>query len=56
MNPDHARLTAARTLLTQLGVTLDDLATHPESAPACPTVDEYVPLVIAAAGAGARRT
>ncbi|QYN33534.1 site-specific integrase [Pseudonocardia sp. DSM 110487] len=54
------RIAAARLLLDQLGVTLDDL-NHPDSVTSAqmssvPTLAEYLPHVIAAAGPGANRT
>ncbi|PWU55518.1 integrase [Micromonospora globispora] len=51
---DPAHVAAARQLLAHLGVTLADLQSH--SGPSLPTLAEYLPQVIAAAGPGARRT
>jgi hypothetical protein len=60
MRPDPGRIAAARLLLDQLGVTLDDLncpgTTPNDQAPSMPTLAEYLPRVIAAAGPGANRT
>ena len=49
------RLSAARQALAELGVTVADLhdADHVERTP---TLGEYLPMVIAASGAGANRT
>jgi len=55
MVADPARVAAARRLLARLGVTLADLQDNPD-APQVPTVAEYLPQVLAAAGPGARRT
>ena len=54
MPADPARVAAARQLLAHLGVTLADLQSH--SGPSLPTLAEYLPHVVAAAGPGARRT
>jgi integrase len=54
MSADPARVAAAWQLLTHLGVTLADLQGEP--GPGLPTLAEYLPQVIAAAGPGARRT
>jgi hypothetical protein len=51
---DPARVAAARQLLAHLGVTLADLQAEPR--PSLPTLAEYLPRVVAAAGPGARRT
>lgn len=73
MSADPARIAAARLLLDELGVTIDDLqhredgprpatsnlAVTPTSTPhrtSAPTLAEYLPRVIAAAGSGANRT
>lgn len=56
MTADPARLTVARDILTQLGVTVDDLRDDPADRPSVPTLSEYLPAVIAAAGPGANRT
>jgi integrase len=50
------RLTAARHALAELGVTLADLQDTKFQAKNMPTVDEYLPTVIASAGPGAKRT
>jgi hypothetical protein len=54
------RVATARLLLDQLGVTLDDLnrsnTTPTDQASSVPTLAEYLPHVIAAAGPGANRT
>ncbi|WP_342781612.1 hypothetical protein [Amycolatopsis rhizosphaerae] len=56
MTPDPARIETARQLLTQLGVTLADLQ-EPDTTPTgIPTLADYLPQVIAAAGPGANRT
>lgn len=54
MPVDPARVAAARQLLAHLGVTPADLQSH--SGPSLPTLAEYLPHVVAAAGPGARRT
>ncbi|GIH16051.1 tyrosine-type recombinase/integrase [Rugosimonospora africana] len=54
MSADPARVATARQLLAHLGVTLADLQAEPGLR--LPTLAEYLPQVIAAAGAGARRT
>lgn len=54
MPADPARVATARQLLNHLGVTLADLQADP--IPALPTIAEYLPHVVAAAGSGARRT
>jgi hypothetical protein len=55
MTTDLDRLTAARQALADLGVTLADLrADDPRDR--VPTLAEYLPSVIAAAGPGANRT
>jgi integrase len=54
MPADPARVATARQLLAHLGVTLADLQAEP--GPRLPTLAEYLPRVIAAAGSGARRT
>ncbi|WP_037069292.1 tyrosine-type recombinase/integrase [Pseudonocardia acaciae] len=60
MSADPGRIAAAHLLLDQLGVTLDDL-NRPGTTPQDqtwngPTLAEYLPRVIAAAGPGANRT
>jgi hypothetical protein len=50
---DNNTVTAARLLLDQLGLTPDDLHWTPVEAP---TFAEYLPVVRAAAGSGAKRT
>jgi integrase len=50
---DPATVRAARLLLHQLGVTVDDLMWTPVGVP---TIAEYLPTVVAAAGLGARTT
>ncbi|GIH20569.1 hypothetical protein [Rugosimonospora africana] len=54
MSADPARVAAARQLLSHLGVTLAGLQAEP--GPRLPTLTEYLPRVVAAAGSGARRT
>jgi integrase len=54
MPADPDRLAQARAVLSQLGVTLADL--QRDGRPPVPTFAAYLPQVIAAAGAGARRT
>ncbi|WP_232533721.1 site-specific integrase [Plantactinospora sp. KBS50] len=54
MSADPARVAAARQMLAHLGVTLADLQAEP--GPGLPTLAEYLPQVIAAAGPGAHRT
>ncbi len=56
MTADPARLAVARDLLTQLGVTVDDLRDDHADQPSVPTLGAYLPTVIAAAGPGANRT
>ncbi|MGI9062696.1 MAG: tyrosine-type recombinase/integrase [Pseudonocardiaceae bacterium] len=55
MSADPARIAVARDLLTQLGVTLDDLRTDTPIS-RVPTLADYLPAVIASAGPGANRT
>jgi site-specific recombinase XerD len=55
MPPDPARIAVARDLLDQLGVTLADLQ-HEAPVSIVPTLADYLPRVIAAAGPGAKRT
>ena len=50
MSADPARVAAARQMLAHLGVTMADLQADP--GPGLPTLAEYLPQVIAAAGAG----
>jgi hypothetical protein len=54
MSPDPDRLAEARAILAFLGVTVADL--QREERPPVPTLAEYLPQVMAAAGPGARRT
>jgi site-specific recombinase XerC len=54
MSPDPGRLAEARAILAHLGVTVADL--QREERPMVPTLGEYLPQVMAAAGPGARRT
>lgn len=56
MPADPARITIARDLLTQLGVTLADLHNGEIPTAVVPTLAGYLPCVIAAAGSGANRT
>jgi integrase len=56
MSADPTAIAAARQVLAHLGVTLTDLQSHTTVPAALPTVAEYLPRVIAAAGPGARRT
>jgi hypothetical protein len=56
MSADPARLAVARDLLIALGVTLDELRDDPADHPSVPTLGEYLPAVLAAAGPGANRT
>jgi integrase len=51
---DADRIATARALLARLGVTVEDLARAQR--PRVPTMAEYLPQVMAAAGPGARRT
>jgi hypothetical protein len=53
---DPDRVAQARRVLAQLGVTVAELQTAEAVGVAMPTVAEYLPTVIAAAGAGAART
>jgi integrase len=55
MSADQARITTAHQLLTQLGVTLADLQDNPAQHVRVPTMAEYLPQVVAAAGPGALR-
>jgi hypothetical protein len=50
------RLAVAQDVLAQLGITLADLQTHPTDQRSMPTLREYLPAVVAAAGPGANRT
>jgi integrase len=54
MSADPARVATARQMLAALGVTIADLQADP--GPGLPTLAEYLPQVMAAAGSGARRT
>ena len=56
MTADPARLAVARDILRELGVAVDDLRDDPAARPSVPTLGEYLPAVIAAAGPGANRT
>ncbi|NLU81052.1 site-specific integrase [Micromonospora sp. HNM0581] len=56
MSADPATVAAARHVLAHLGVTLADLESDAGVPVSLPTVAEYLPRVIAAAGPGARRT
>ncbi|MGC4795727.1 tyrosine-type recombinase/integrase [Micromonospora saelicesensis] len=56
MKADPAAVAAARQVLAHLGVTVTDLQSHPATPSVVPTVAEYLPRVVAAAGPGARRT
>ncbi|RJQ84684.1 tyrosine-type recombinase/integrase [Amycolatopsis panacis] len=55
MRTDPARVAAARRILTQLGVDVVDLQDQ-DAGPNVPTLADYLPHVIAAAGPGANRT
>ena len=52
MTTDPARIATAHQLLTQLGVTLADLQDNPAQHVRVPTMAEYLPQVVAAAGRG----
>jgi integrase len=52
---DPARIATARRLLAQIGVTVADIQNNRDR-PRLPTMAEYLPRVLAAAGPGARRT
>lgn len=56
MGADPDRIAAARLLLDQLGVSLADLHAAGVDRTPPPSVAEYLPRVIAAAGPGARKT
>ena len=56
MPADPARIAIARDLLTQLGVSLADLHDAGTPTSSVPTLADYLPSVIAAAGPGANRT
>ncbi|MFG1918188.1 tyrosine-type recombinase/integrase [Micromonospora sp. NPDC048898] len=56
MTADPSAVAAAHQVLAHLGVTVADLQAHPSARAALPTVAEYLPRVLAAAGPGARRT
>jgi hypothetical protein len=56
MPADPARIAIARDLLTQLGVSLADLHDAETPTSTVPTLADYLPSVIAAAGPGANRT
>lgn len=51
---DSQNIAAAQELLAQLGVTVADL--RKAERPPVPTMGEYLPRVMVAAGPGARRT
>jgi hypothetical protein len=53
---DTQRLVEARRLLSELGVTVAELQTAETVTVGMPTIAEYLPQVVAAAGPGARRT
>jgi integrase len=53
---DPQRVAEARRLLAQLGVTVADLLTAEHFGIELPTIAQYLPQVLAAAGPGARRT
>jgi hypothetical protein len=54
MTADPVALAAARRAMADLGVSLDDL--QRDARAPVPTVGEYLPRVVAAAGPGAQRT
>ncbi|KAB1107688.1 hypothetical protein AB0N38_33460 [Micromonospora aurantiaca] len=56
MPADATADAAARQVLAHLGVTLTDLQSHTDGPAPLPTIAEYLPRVIAAAGPGAQRT
>lgn len=56
MTADPTAVTAARQVLAHLGVTVADLQSRPGPLVALPTIADYLPRVVAAAGPGARRT
>ncbi|MCW3844527.1 site-specific integrase [Micromonospora yasonensis] len=56
MSADATTVAAAWQVLAHLGVTLTDLRSHTDGPAALPTIAEYLPRVIAAAGPGAQRT
>ena len=56
MPADPTRIAIARDLLTQLGVSLADLHDAETPGASVPTLADYLPSVIAAAGPGANRT
>lgn len=56
MPADPARIAIAKDLLTQLGVTLADLHDGETPTAVVPTLADYLPCVIEAAGSGANRT
>jgi hypothetical protein len=53
---DRERVATARQLLADLGVTLADLHLLEPARRPVPTMDEYLPEVVEAAGSGALRT
>ena len=56
MPADPARIAIAQNLLAHLGVTLADLHNAGTPTSTVPTLDDYLPCVIASAGPGANRT
>ncbi|NLU81084.1 site-specific integrase [Micromonospora sp. HNM0581] len=56
MPADPSRIVTARQMLAHLGLTPADLAAQPEPARRIPTLAEYLPVVVAAASPGTRRT
>jgi hypothetical protein len=56
MTVDPRRVAAAHALLTQLGVSVEDLRAAPVEVPAMPTVAQYLPRVQAAASPSSCRT
>lgn len=56
MSADPTAVATALQVLAHLGVTLTDLQSDTGAPAALPTVAEYLPRVVAAAGPGARRT
>ena len=56
MPADPDRIATARQMLAHLGVTLADLSEDLRQHPEIPTVADYLPHVLAAAGPGSRRT
>ncbi|MFI7211592.1 tyrosine-type recombinase/integrase [Micromonospora maritima] len=56
MTADPATVAVARQVLARLGVTIADLQSQTATSVTLPTITEYLPHVVAAAGPGARRT